>query len=98
MADPTASSESPRSRWGLDRSRLTRIVAGAAALIYAVIFIALNRSRVLIHFLFFTVTSRLWVGFLVCLALGAILGQAVGIYRKRHGGRTHRSTERDEAA
>jgi uncharacterized integral membrane protein len=64
-------------------SQLTRLVVGAAALIFGVVFIALNRTRVRIHFVFFTVTSRLWVGFLVCLALGALLGQALGAYRKR---------------
>jgi uncharacterized integral membrane protein len=61
-----------------------RIVVAAVALIYGVIFIALNRDKVRIHFLFFTVTSRLWVGLLVCLILGAVLGQALGgSYRKR---------------
>jgi uncharacterized integral membrane protein len=58
-------------------------VIGAVALIFGVIFIALNRSRVRIHFVFFTVTSRLWVGFLVSLVLGALLGQALVAYRKR---------------
>jgi uncharacterized integral membrane protein len=56
----------------------------AVALIYGVIFVLLNRGKVKIHFLFFTLTSRLWVGFLVCIALGALLGQVVGLYRRRH--------------
>jgi uncharacterized integral membrane protein len=63
------------------------LVAGAAV-IYAVIFISLNRTKVHIHFVFFSVSSRLWVGFLVCLALGALLGQAVGVYRRRRATRT----------
>jgi hypothetical protein len=32
---------------------------------------------------FFTVTSRLWVGFVVCVAVGALLGQTIGAYRRR---------------
>jgi uncharacterized integral membrane protein len=75
----------------VNRPRLTRILIGAVALIYGIIFIALNRGRVRIHFVFFTVTSRLWVGFLVCVALGALLGQAFGVYRRRSS-RSHRSS------
>jgi uncharacterized integral membrane protein len=66
---------------------VTRIVLAAAGVIYAIIFIALNRTRVRIHFVFFSVTSRLWVGFLVCLALGALLGHAAGVYRRRRAAR-----------
>ena len=84
MANPSASSQPPRSGRGLRGRRLTRLILGAIVLIYAVIFIVLNRGKVKIHFLFFTLTSRLWVGFLVCIALGALLGQVVGLYRRRH--------------
>jgi uncharacterized integral membrane protein len=87
MSDSTPNQPSHKSsqstrRW--NDPRTMRIVVAAVALIYGVIFISLNRSKVRIHFLFFTVTSRLWVGLLVCLILGAVLGQALGgSYRKR---------------
>ena len=76
-----------RSRWHWPDARTTRIVVVAAAVIYAIIFIALNRTNVRIHFVFFTVTTRLWVGFLVCVALGVLLGHAVGVYRRRRATR-----------
>jgi uncharacterized integral membrane protein len=85
VPDSTASSPSPHSGRRLEGRRITQLVFAAIILIYGVIFIALNRSKVKIHFVFFTVTSRLWVGFLVCIALGALIGQIVGVYvRRRH--------------
>jgi uncharacterized integral membrane protein len=80
VAEPTASSRPPRS----GRGRLTRLILAAIVLIYAVVFVVLNRGKVKIHFVFFTVTSRLWVGFLVCVALGMVLGLAIGAYRRKH--------------
>jgi uncharacterized integral membrane protein len=68
---------------GPDGPNWVRIGVAAAALIYAVIFILLNRDKVRVHFLFFTVATRLWVGFVVCLVLGALLGQGLGVYRRR---------------
>ena len=70
-----------------------RILLAAAGAIYAIVFIALNRTRVRIHFVFFTVSSRLWVGLLVCLALGALLGHAGGVCgaAERRGGRPARA-------
>jgi uncharacterized integral membrane protein len=64
----------------------------ALVLIYAVIFIALNRTKVRTHFVFFTVTSRLWVSFLVCLILGALLGQGLGVYRRRRSAKSDHPT------
>jgi uncharacterized integral membrane protein len=51
-----------------------------------------------IHFIFFTVHSRLWVGFLVSLVLGALLGQAFLSFRKRRQARRppDRAPKRDE--
>jgi uncharacterized integral membrane protein len=93
VADSTTSSHRPQSGRRLKGRRLTRLILAAAVLIYAVVFVVLNRSKVKIHFVFFTVTSRLWVGFLVCVALGALLGQVVGVYaRKRHVKPDGRST------
>jgi uncharacterized integral membrane protein len=77
---------------------VTRIVLATVVVIYAVIFIALNRSKVHIHFVFFSVSSRLWVGFLVCVALGALLGHAVGVYRRRRATRADGSAGRSHSA
>jgi uncharacterized integral membrane protein len=83
--------EGPVSRKRIGNQSLTRIVVGSLALIYGVIFIVLNRGKVRIHFVFFTVTSRLWVGLLVCLILGALLGQALGgSYRRRQAAKAGR--------
>jgi uncharacterized integral membrane protein len=42
-----------------------------------------NSDRVHLRFLVFDVTARLWVGLVVSLLLGAVLGQAVGTIRRR---------------
>jgi uncharacterized integral membrane protein len=77
---------------------MTRIVLAGAGVIYAIIFIALNQTRVRMHFVFFTVTVRLWVGFLLCLVLGALLGQAGGVYRRRRTARVGGPAGRGGAA
>ncbi len=63
---------------------VVRLAVGAVALIYAILFITFNTSRVRIHFVFFTVTTHLWVGLLVCLIIGGLVGEgARGLYRRR---------------
>jgi uncharacterized integral membrane protein len=83
MADDSAKPKTPRQFRSVGGVPMTRLAVGGVALIYAIIFIVLNTSRVRIHFVFFTVSTHLWVGLLVCLAIGALLGQALGTYRKR---------------
>ena len=56
-----------------------RIVIGRHHLVYVILFIVLNSTSVKIDFVFFSVRSQLWVGFLVCLVLGGVLGG--GIFR-----------------
>ena len=51
-------------------------------LVYVILFIVLNSKSVKIDFVFFSVRSQLWVGFLVCLVLGGVLGSAFAAYRK----------------
>jgi uncharacterized integral membrane protein len=91
MADDSANPKSPRRVQQLGGVPVTRLVVAAVALIYGIIFIVLNTGRVRIHFVFATVTTHLWVGLLVCLAAGALLGQAIGTYRKRSA-RSHHSS------
>jgi uncharacterized integral membrane protein len=66
-----------------DRDVGPRLVVALLALIAAVIFIAQNRNRVETTFLFFEGHPRLWVVILASLALGALLGQAAALLRRR---------------
>ena len=51
-----------------------RLIIFAIVAICAIIFVAQNRDKVTIHFLFIDVSARVWIGFVICLALGALLG------------------------
>jgi uncharacterized integral membrane protein len=64
---------------GPDRRLIMRLVVGAAVVILAILFVVQNNDKVEMSFVFFTVTTRLWVGLLVALVLGALLGQAVEV-------------------
>jgi uncharacterized integral membrane protein len=79
----TRTSTSPNKRPKRDHPPWVRIIVAAVCLILGIVFISLNSRTVRIHFVFFTVSTYLWVGFLVCLVLGALLGQAFGAWRKR---------------
>jgi uncharacterized integral membrane protein len=91
MADDSAKPKTPRQIRSVGGVPVTRLAVGGVALIYAIIFVVLNTGRVRIHFVFFTVSTHLWVGLLVCLAIGALLGQALGSYRKRAARSRHPS-------
>ena len=64
---------SSRTRW---------ILFGIVA-ICAIIFVVQNSEKVTIHFLFIDVSARVWVGFVICLALGALLGALIGRWWRR---------------
>jgi len=64
---------------GPDRRLIMRLVVGAVVVILAILFVVQNNDRVEMSFVFFTVTTRLWVGLVVALVLGALLGQAVEV-------------------
>jgi uncharacterized integral membrane protein len=83
MAREKSTSKTSRFFGGPDGPNWARIIIAAAALIYGIVFILLNRAKVRVHFVFFTVTTHLWVGFVVCVVLGALLGQSIGAYRRR---------------
>jgi uncharacterized integral membrane protein len=59
-----------------DRRRAARLAAAGIAILVAVVFMVQNGQRVTLEFLVFEVSTRLWVGLLVTLVLGALLGQA----------------------
>jgi uncharacterized integral membrane protein len=60
---------------GPDMRLITRLVVAAAAIVLAVLFVLQNSDRVKTSFVFFDVTTRVWVGLVVALLLGALLGQ-----------------------
>jgi uncharacterized integral membrane protein len=70
--------DSTRERdWG------PRLIIAGVALLSAVIFMVQNSNRVRTDFLFFNFQARLWVVIVVSLLLGALLGQAAGLLRRR---------------
>jgi uncharacterized integral membrane protein len=60
---------------GPDRQRAMRMLVIGIVIVVAVIFMAQNNDRVELNFLFVSVDARLWVGLLLTLLLGAVLGQ-----------------------
>jgi uncharacterized integral membrane protein len=64
------------SRAGVDKRRAVRLLVAGVAIVLAVLFMAQNNQRVELEFLMFSISTRLWVGMLVTLLLGALLGQA----------------------
>lgn len=62
-----------------------RAIVALVALVLAVIFIAQNNQKVRIHFVFFTAHSRLWVGFLVSIVFGVLVGQVFFSFRRKRG-------------
>jgi uncharacterized integral membrane protein len=61
----------------VDNRRAVRLLIAGIAVVAAVVFMAQNNEDVELNFLVFDITARLWVGLLVTLLLGALLGQAV---------------------
>ncbi|MFO7279207.1 MAG: LapA family protein [Thermoanaerobacterales bacterium] len=59
-----------------DRRRAVRLALAGVAIVVAVLLVVQNNDRIELNFLVFEVTTRLWVGLLVTLVLGALLGQA----------------------
>jgi uncharacterized integral membrane protein len=62
---------------GVDTRWAVRFGVAGLAIILAVVFMAQNNERVELNFLMFEGSARLWVGLLVALVLGALLGQGV---------------------
>ncbi len=75
------------SRGATDKARAVRFAVAGIAILVAVLFMAQNNERVELNFLMFTVTTRVWVGLLVTLVLGALLGQAVEVLWTRRRAR-----------
>jgi uncharacterized integral membrane protein len=63
--------------------RAGRLALLGIVIVVAAVFIAQNNDRVELDFLMFGVRTRVWVGMLVTLLLGAVLGQAVEVLWRR---------------
>lgn len=76
------------TRESIDKRRAARFAVAGIAILVAVLFMAQNNERVELNFLVFDVATRLWVGLLATLVLGALLGQGIEMLwarRKRRG-------------
>ena len=62
---------------GADTRLIVRLGVAVVAIVLAVLFVVQNNDKVETSFIFFDVTARVWVGLLVALVLGALLGQAI---------------------
>jgi len=62
---------------GVDKRRAMRLLVAGIAIVVAVVFMLQNNDKVELNFLMFSGSTRLWVGMLATLLLGALLGQAV---------------------
>jgi uncharacterized integral membrane protein len=65
------------------RDMTPRLILAALALLAAVVFMVQNSTHVETSFLFFDFNARLWVVILFSVLLGALLGQAVALLRRR---------------
>jgi uncharacterized integral membrane protein len=60
-----------------------RLAVAGLALAAAIVFVVQNSTHVETNFLFLDFNARLWVVILVSVLLGAGLGQAAGLLRRR---------------
>jgi uncharacterized integral membrane protein len=49
----------------------------------AITFVVQNSDKATIHFLFFSVTARIWIGFLTAIVLGIVLDRLFTMWWKR---------------
>jgi uncharacterized integral membrane protein len=77
---------------GPDLRVIARLLIAVVAVVLALLFVMQNSDRVETSFIFFDVTTRLWVGLLVALALGALLGQAVEVMWDRRKKRKQKAS------
>ena len=66
-----------------DRDVTPRVIVAVLALLAAAAFVLQNGNRVETTFLFFEGRQPLWLVIVLSILLGALLGQAVGLLRRR---------------
>jgi uncharacterized integral membrane protein len=65
------------------RSRTATLVILIVIVIVAAIFVVQNSAKATIRFLFISVTTRIWAGFLIAIALGVVLDRLVSMWWRR---------------
>ena len=67
-----------------ERRGVAPTLIGFVVLVIAtVIFVAQNRDEATIEFLFISVTTRIWAGFLIAVALGVVLDRLFSMWWRR---------------
>lgn len=66
-----------------NRMAIPRLVIAGVALLVVVVLLAQNSERVNVTMLFWTLALPLWLALGLMVLLGAGLGQAIGMWRKR---------------
>jgi uncharacterized integral membrane protein len=65
------------------RNRTATLVILVVFVVVAAIFIIQNSDKATIRFLFISVTTRIWAGFLIALALGVVLDRLFTMWWRR---------------
>lgn len=61
------------------------LVAGIVVALAAIDFIAQNRSRITVHFLFLSFDARVWVALVVTSVLAIVAAELVGRHLRKRG-------------
>jgi hypothetical protein len=69
---------------GITKVQLVKLGFVAAFIAVCVAFVAQNNARVETSLVLFSVRTQLWLGLVVALAVGALLGQAGGVLWHRY--------------
>jgi uncharacterized integral membrane protein len=65
------------------RSRTATFVILVVLVVVAAIFVIQNSDKATIRFLFISITTRIWAGFLIALALGVLLDRLFTMWWRR---------------
>jgi len=66
-----------------DRGVSPTLIGFVLLAVAAVVFIVQNSEPSTVHFLFFTFTTRVWVGVVIALVLGAVLDRLFAVWWRR---------------
>jgi uncharacterized integral membrane protein len=65
------------------RRGLPALIILGSVIVVAIVFIAQNSDKATIQFLFIEVTTRIWAGFLIAIALGVVLDRLFSMWWRR---------------
>jgi len=67
----------------LERGLSPSLIAGIVVALAAIDFVAQNRNRITIHFLFLSFDARVWVALLITSVLAIVAAELVGRHLRR---------------